>query len=236
MKILVWVIVGIFVITALVLLFEHNFSNTSNQNDIKKNRLTGISLLIVAVGTIIVFIPNYNAINFIIALMAFIIIDFVLVYIILEKTQSFELDKIKEEAVSAKIKMRRIIAIAAFAVFLAILATALIIFAKPPVYTITDDSLVISTQYGRTINFSDIEDVKLKDSLPNKLRKRNGIDIKNILKGRFRADGENIDVFVDTSKSPFIYIYTKDGLTIINGQSSSETKTLFEKIKTAKTA
>ncbi|MFO7161215.1 MAG: PH domain-containing protein [[Clostridium] cellulosi] len=236
MKILVWVIVGIFVITALVLLFEHNFSNTSNQNDIKKNRLTGISLLIVAVGTIIVFIPNYNAVTFIIALLAFIIIDFVLVYIILEKTQSFELDKIKEEAVSATIKMRRIITIAAFAVFLAILATALIIFAKPPVYTITDDSLVISTQYGRTINFSDIEDVKLKDSLPNKLRKRNGIDIKNILKGRFRADGENIDVFVDTSKSPFIYIYTKDGLTIINGQSSSETKTLFEKIKTAKTA
>jgi len=236
MKILVWVFVGIFVITGLVLLFVHNFSNTSNQNDIKKNRLTGISLLIVAVGTIIVFIPNYNAINFIIALMAFIIIDFVLVYIILEKTQSFELDKIKEEAVPATIKMRRIIAIAAFAVFLPILATALIIFAKPPVYTITDDSLVISTQYGRTINFSDIEDVKLKDSLPNKLRKRNGIDIKNILKGRFRADGENIDVFVDTSKSPFIYIYTKDGLTIINGQSSSETKTLFEKIKTAKTA
>ncbi|CDZ24047.1 hypothetical protein CCDG5_0928 [[Clostridium] cellulosi] len=217
-------------------MFEHNFSNTSNQNDIKKNRLTGISLLIVAVGTIIVFIPNYNAVTFIIALLAFIIIDFVLVYIILEKTQSFELDKIKEEAVPATIKMRRIITIAAFAVFLAILATALIIFAKPPVYTITDDSLVISTQYGRTINFSDIEDVKLKDSLPNKLRKRNGIDIKNILKGRFRADGENIDVFVDTSKSPFIYIYTKDGLTIINGQSSSETKTLFEKIKTAKTA
>lgn len=229
-KILAWTFVGIFVITALIFLFIRNFSSTSNQNEIKRNQLLGISFLVVAVGIIIVFIPDYNAISFIIALMAFIIVDFVLVCIILKKTQ---LNWLADESVSAKKKKRDIIiSIAVFAVVFVILAASLIIEAKPPVYIIKDDSLVISTQYGKTINFSDIEDVQLKNNLPDNLGKRRGINLKNILKGHFRADGDHIDVFVDTSIPSYIYIYTKDGLTILNQQSSSETQKLFNKIKT----
>lgn len=194
-----------------------------------KKRLTGISLLIISAGIIIVFIPNYTAMNFIIALISFLIIAFVLVCIILGKAQS---NSIEDEAISEKKKKGKIIAVAVFTIYVAILAAVLIIAAQPPVYKITDGSLVISTQHGGTINFADIEDVQLKNNLPADLKKRIGIDLKNILKGRYRSNGDDIDVFVDTSKPPYIYIYTKDGLTILNEQSSSETQTLYEKIKT----
>ena len=39
-----------------------------------------------------------------------------------------------------------------------------------------------------------------------------------------------LQLYVDTSKSPFIYIYAKDGLTIANAQTKAKMQVLFKNL------
>ena len=66
--------------------------------------------------------------------------------------------------------------------------------------------------------------------MPDNLSKAYGLGLGTILKGKFESNGNKMRVYVDTSKQPFIYIYTKDGLTIINAQTSADTQTLYKKL------
>lgn len=99
-------------------------------------------------------------------------------------------------------------------------------------YTINNGVLNISGMYGETINISDMVNVELKDSLPGNLNKSNGFNFNTVLKGHFRSDMGNIVLYVDTSKSPFIYIYAGEDLTILNDISSDKTHELYNTLKT----
>lgn len=52
-----------------------------------------------------------------------------------------------------------------------------------------------------------------------------------VLKGSFKSNGDKINLYIDTSNPRYIYIYTKDGLTIINDKTDTETQNLYEKLK-----
>ena len=117
-----------------------------------------------------------------------------------------------------------------------VLVVAAVIFiiirsARPTEYIIQNGTLQISTAFGESITLSDIEKVQLKNNMPTNISKDNGLDLGTILKGEFEADSDKLHVYVDTTKPPFIYIYTKDGLTIANAQSKAETQALYKKLR-----
>ncbi|HWP96081.1 MAG TPA: hypothetical protein VN426_04460 [Syntrophomonadaceae bacterium] len=107
-----------------------------------------------------------------------------------------------------------------------------IITSKPPVYSISGRTLSISTQFGQKVNFSDINNIQLKDSLPGNLNKTDGLGIGTVLKGKFSSDIGNISVYVNTAIPQFIYIGTTSGLIIVNDQSVAKTQALYNELNT----
>lgn len=105
---------------------------------------------------------------------------------------------------------------------------------QPPVFTVNDSTLKISSAYGETISRNGIKSLQLKDSLPEKLSKTCGSDFGSILKGKFNADGKEAEVYLDAAKPPFLYIETTDGLIILNDQSKAKTEALYHELKTTK--
>lgn len=102
---------------------------------------------------------------------------------------------------------------------------------RPPVFTVGGGSLKISTDFGETVSLSDIQNVQLKTNMPDNLIKTDGLGLGSMLKGEFQSGGEEMKVYVDTSKPPFIYINTTHGLIIINDQTKAKTQSLYEELK-----
>lgn len=107
---------------------------------------------------------------------------------------------------------------------------------QPPVFTVSGGTLQISSAYGENVSLSDIKSMELKDSLPKDLSKISGSDFGSILKGKFRADGKEAEVYMDASKPPYLYIETSDGLVILNDATKAKTESLYNKIKAAGTS
>ncbi len=102
---------------------------------------------------------------------------------------------------------------------------------QPPVFTISEGTLKISSAFGETIRLSDIKSMQIQDSLPKDLSKINGSDFGSILKGRFKSSGKNVEIFLDAAKPPFLYIETTGGLTILSDQSRAKTEELYNQLK-----
>ena len=123
----------------------------------------------------------------------------------------------------------------AFGFSIIVVAVVLIVTihsASPTKYIIKNKTLQISTAFGESVSLSDIEKVQLKNNMPDNLSKDNGLDLGSILKGEFESNGNKLNVYVDALKPPFIYIYAKDGLTIVNARTKAETQALYKNILT----
>lgn len=104
---------------------------------------------------------------------------------------------------------------------------------KPPVYSLNNGILDISTEFGQKIDLADIKSIQMKNELPAGLNKVNSLGLGTVLKGKFTSDSGDVTVYADSSKPPFIYIATPSGLIILNDQSPAKTRTLFDKINSA---
>lgn len=70
--------------------------------------------------------------------------------------------------------------------------------------------------------------------MPAKLRRTNGYGFGTIIKGHCSSDIGNVTVYIDTSKPPFIYLTTANGLIIIfNDETAEKTHALYEDLQKA---
>lgn len=100
---------------------------------------------------------------------------------------------------------------------------------KPSEFVVADGYLEIKGMYGEKINVKDIEEVVLKDSLPEITYKSNGSALGNKMKGNFKLkDIGDAKLFLDTSKPPFIYVVRNGKTIILNCDSAEETTELFD--------
>lgn len=136
---------------------------------------------------------------------------------------------------TGKLNRKNKIAIAAVVVFVFLIAagTGLLLFsgAQPAEFTIDRDKLVISGMYGQDIAIQDIESIELKETMPEVTAKTNGSQLNTMLKGFFRIkDAGEALLFVNTGKSPYVFIKTKTRRIILNCPTEEETKQLFESL------
>ena len=101
---------------------------------------------------------------------------------------------------------------------------------RKPVYSIDNGVFRISSMYGQEISLSDISSVQLKDGLPSNLSRVNGYGFGTTIKGKCKSDMGEVTVYIDTSKSPFIYIKTPSEWIILNDQTAEETESLYENL------
>lgn len=103
---------------------------------------------------------------------------------------------------------------------------------KPAEFALNDGVLKISGMYGREIPVKEINSINIKDELPEILAKTNGSALGTKCKGYFTLkDLGGVELFADTSISPYIYLDTDFKPIILNCESSGETHALFDKLK-----
>ncbi len=102
---------------------------------------------------------------------------------------------------------------------------------KDPEYLFSVNSLSISGMYGKEINFSEINSVKLLDELPAIRSRTNGFATAKVLKGNFRLnDGRRVILFVKKNNPPYIEIGMKGNDLYINTQVSDSTISIYKRL------
>ncbi|HZK53044.1 MAG TPA: DUF3784 domain-containing protein [Desulfosporosinus sp.] len=202
-----------------------------NKYDTKKlTRATGIILIIISIAMLALGASLINTTVFLIIVFASAIINVIYTnkYCLKPVLDDEETDStIYKEKGSV---LKNMIGIGLGIVVVLIVGVSLYFSSKPPVYSINNGTLVISTLYGKNVNLSEIQDVQLKDDLPLIKLRLNGLGLGSIQKGSFSSDIGNVTLYIDKSTPPFIYIKTTSELIILNDQSKAKTEALFNEL------
>lgn len=212
------------------LIAGYNTSSKEQQDKYDKEKLSraaGVMLLIATIATLSLTLLHMNFIIFFVIIIISVIITIIYMNKYCLKPVS-EDEKLETGPRQNNSKM--MIGIG-FAIIVALLVGISMYFSsKPPVYAISNGTLVISTQYGKNVNLLEIKSVQLKNDLPVIQSRINGLGLGSIQKGKFSSDIGNVTLYIDTSKPPFIYIKTTSELIILNDQSKSKTEALFDEL------
>ena len=103
---------------------------------------------------------------------------------------------------------------------------------KPTEYTLQNGFLNISGMYGQDIPLYEINSLEMKETMPKVLLKTNGSALRNIYKGYFKIEylGKT-KLFLDVSKPPFIFLWCKTQIIILNCNDREKTKMFYEKLR-----
>lgn len=122
------------------------------------------------------------------------------------------------------------------AVLIIVVSGVVLYSIKTAVPKVEADGIKVSGMYNLNLKYEDIHDIKLEDTLPEGLRKVNGIDLFGTAYiGNFSSPNMNkLKVFVVSDKGPFIYMTTKNvdyQYVIINRKEKNKTEELYNNIK-----
>ena len=204
-----------------------------NKYDRKKlTRATGMMLIIASIAILALGFSLINTIVFLIIVFASVIMTIIYTNNCCLKPvlDNEETDSTIDKGKGSFLNNKTMIDIGFVIVVALIVGISMYFSSKPPVYSISNGTLVISTQYGKNVNLSEIQSVQLKNDLPLIQSKINGLGLGSIQKGRFSSDIGNVTLYIDTSNPPFIYIKTTSELIILNDQSKSKTEALFNEL------
>lgn len=105
---------------------------------------------------------------------------------------------------------------------------------KPADISINSQNIDISGIYGDKVPLEDIKNITLENSIPKILKKTNGIDIGNRLKGNFKLkELDKGKLFIQSKTGKFIYIFTKNSYIIINYSDTEKTESLYKDLISA---
>lgn len=196
----------------------------------KLTRATGVMSIIISIALLALGFSLINAIIFLIVIFVSVIITIIYTnnYCLKLNPDNKVSDLITNKGKESLLNKKAMIGIGFAIIVVLLVGISMYFSSKPPIYAISNDTLVISTQYGQTINFAEIESVQLKNDLPVIQSKINGLGLGSIEKGKFSSDIGNVTLYIDTSKPPFIYLKTTSELIILNDQSKSKTEALFD--------
>ncbi|KLU62800.1 hypothetical protein CEB3_c08900 [Peptococcaceae bacterium CEB3] len=191
----------------------------------KLSRAAGVMLLFVTIAYILM--AYYHNLYAIIGFVFFVGIDIVVAGVYVRKKCQKTISE-EEKKGSSHV----IIGICFTAFFVLLVSIPLYFYSRPPVYRISGKTFSISTEYGKTVNLSDIKRVQLKNDLPKGLKKVLGINMGTILKGHFTSKNGDLTVYINTAHPPFIFLSTTSGLIIINDRTKTDTQSLYNQLET----
>lgn len=116
-------------------------------------------------------------------------------------------------------------------VALIFVAVLMLFSSKSTEVTILEEGMQIHGMYGDVYTWESIETVELIEELPTIEMRTNGSALGSKLKGHFKTkELGSVKLFVNTQKSPYIYLETDAGITIFNFDNGDETKKIYEEI------
>lgn len=241
--IIMYIVAGLMFVLSIILLSGrgswliagYNTMSKEQQNKYDRKKLTRATGIMLIIASVTILALSFTLINTIV----FLIIVFVAVIMTIIYTNKYclkpvldneETDLTIDKGKGSLLNKKNMISIGFVIVVALIVGIPMYFSSKPPVYSISNGTLVISTQYGKNVNLSEIQNVQLKNDLPLIKSKLNGLGLGSIQKGKFSSDIGNVTLYIDTSNPPFIYIKTTSELIILNDQSKSKTEALFNEL------
>lgn len=119
-------------------------------------------------------------------------------------------------------------------IFAAIVFVAVLFYfsSKPTQVTLSNEGIQIHGMYGNEYSWESIESITIQEDLPTITLRTNGSAIGSSLKGNFLTEEYGpVTLFVDSTKSNFIYLKTKNKLVIFNLDQDDMTRKLFDEMK-----
>lgn len=194
-------------------------------------RFMGNSLFVMGGIFILGSILEYLGIK--IGMIASILSLFIIVPYILINSQKYDKNALEPDGSmkkSTKLIVGTIIGVTG--IIFIFVALTFIYGAQPPSVDIKDQYISIGGMYASTVHLEDIKEVILLDSIPNIIRKQNGFDLGNILRGKFSLESIGKGrLYINNGKPPYVYLKLKKGYIIINYNNSEKTQDLYNEIK-----
>lgn len=241
--VIIWVVSGLLLICSIVLLsgrgawmiagYNTAGKEVKSRYDQKKlTKAVGTALLVFAVATIPLALVH--SVAYIIIYMVFMILSVVALLIYLN-TKCFAAGaELHQKAAVSGVKTNKAVFITIILFALAVIVGSIIMLSlggEPPVYALSSDqsSFTIDSMYGLTIDTSAIQSLELKTALPDNLKRTNGYGgAGSVLKGYCSSSIGDVLVFIDTSRSAFLYITTPTQVIILTGESDEQTTQLYD--------
>lgn len=103
---------------------------------------------------------------------------------------------------------------------------------QPPTINATENYIQIKGMYSEKVYYQDITDITISETMPKVIRKSNGLNAGNVLKGSFQLQElGKTKLNLNKAKPPYIFIEHNDGLLIINAYDTERTKELFQSLQ-----
>lgn len=148
------------------------------------------------------------------------------------KAADVSTDAVPQKALSSRERVLRKF----FKVFLAIVIGLLLIqfvyVLIPSKVEVTDQAIVITGAYGRTIPKDQIQEIKIQDHLQLTLR-TNGVAVGDFFQGHFRSKqlGSCLLFLRNGKTPPYIILTLKDEKPVVlNCKTSEQTRELYDKL------
>lgn len=110
-------------------------------------------------------------------------------------------------------------------------AILMIYAVQPTKISFSDEGLQIQGMYGALYTWDSIEEVELRENLPQIKMRTNGSAIGSHLKGHFRTtEYGGVKLFVNSKVTPFIYLKSKGKVVIFNLPEAQATKAIYQQI------
>jgi hypothetical protein len=237
-----WIVAGILFVTSVVLLSGrgsfliagYNTASAKQKGKYDREKLcraVGAMLLFITIATLFLILLHNQMM--IIVYLILVIVSVIVLNIYVNKKCKNNVSDVSEAEVPLTKNKNAFGIILGVGIGVITLIIILISFnssKKPPVYSVGNGNFTISTEFGETVKLSDIKSVQLKNDLPAIGTKLNGLGIGTILKGKFSSKIGGVTLYVDTAKSPYIYITTTTEMIILNDQTKDKTQSLYEEL------
>lgn len=173
----------------------------------------------------IIFIGSAVSKYFQISILPFIIILLIIIFGYLIFIQRFDHNK--------KSKVETIVMIVIGCITILILIITFSFGNEPNKLIVKEETIIIEGSYGTTLKRNDIKSIDLVDDIPEIEYRSNGYsDGASVKKGDFKLkDGENVKLYLQANRGPYIKISTENFDVYINFKDVSLTKQSFNNLK-----
>lgn len=159
---------------------------------------------------------------------SWILFTVVLGYVII-RAQKYVPDKTTGE--SGRKTNSIVLILAVYLLVFAVVAAGIIYGNRESTVAIEGHWIRIGGIYSTRIDFKEVTDIRMEDSIPAIKSRTNGYAFGDTLKGHFLLEDLGKGrLYIHSDKGPFIYIMTSDSYTIVNFDSPDKTKKLFAEL------
>ena len=222
---------GLFIILGISIKYLKCYWLIAGYNTEESRRNIDIEGLSKFLGNLFFIIAGVMGVGYILNLWGYNISPYRLICLMMP-ILGFGIIKAQKYDNNPKDSTEKILIIGMFVILSAIMIAPALIGPNETKIVIEESNIKIVDTFGIQLKIEDIAEIELKEEMPVILRKINGLDTSNSMKGKFELDGiGEANIYITHNNPPYIYIFTQNNTIIVNYKKSETTNEIYQMIK-----